>query len=424
MPSPTKLLSNLRFRPARLGAWAFVFALDSFGADWPQFRGPDRNDISQETGLLKAWPAGGPKLAWRTTGLGGGLSGVSVAAGRVYTMGEDAERCYVRALDETTGRLLWSAKVGAIGGGQQYHGPRCTPSVDGNLLFALGQFGDLVCVEWATGKEVWRVNLEKDLGGKMKSGWGYSESPLVDGDQVICSPGGAKGVLVALQIKTGKIIWRSAEWTDKAAYSSVVAATVCGMRQYVQLTGASVGGVNPADGKLLWKAARPGKTAVISTPVIDGDFVYVTSGYDVGCNLFHVEKTGGKLTGREVYANKEIKNHHGGVVKIGDHVFGFSDGAGWVWQDLKTGKPVLVGEQRKLGKGSLTVADGMLYLRLESGKGTVVLLDSTPTGWNENGRFDQPDRSDKNSWPHPVVANGRLYLRDQDVLLAYDVKRR
>ena len=303
MRSSSAIHPRLSFGPALLGACFFFCVADTYGADWPQFRGPNRDDISKETGLLKQWPAGGPKLAWQTTGLGAGLSGVSVAGGRIYTMGEDEESCYVRALDETTGKLLWSAKVGAIGGGQKYPGPRCTPSVDGNRLFALGQFGDLVCLESATGKEVWRVNLEKDLGGKMMSGWSYSESPLVDGDQIICSPGGPKGTLAAVQKKTGKVLWQSAEWTDPSAYCSVVPATICGVRQYVQLTGASVGGVNPADGKLLWKAPRPGKTAVITTPVVDGDFVYVTSSYNIGCNLFQVEKDGATLKAHEVYAN-------------------------------------------------------------------------------------------------------------------------
>ena len=204
----------------------------------------------------------------------------------------------------------------------------------------------------------------------------------------------------------------------------MVLATIGGVRQYVQLTDASVAGVNPAEGKLLRKAPRAGRTAVIPTPIVDGNLVYVSSGYGVGCNLFRVDAADDKFTAEQVYANKEIKNHHGGVVKIGDNVFGFSDGNGWVWQDFKTGKVVFkMGDQKILGKGSVTVADGMLYLRSEGEQGTVVLLDPSPTGWNEKGRFAQSDRSQKNSWPHPVVANGRLYLRDQDILLAYHVKK-
>ena len=412
-----------RATAALIGACALLCNITVRGADWPQFRGPNRDDISQETGLLKQWPAGGPQLAWKTMGLGGGFSGVSVVAGRVYTMGEDAENSYVRALDEATGKVLWSAKVGAVGGGNGRPGPRCTPAVAGDRIVALGQFGDLVCLEAGNGKEVWRTNLNTNLGGVMMSGWGNSESPLVDGDRVICTPGGVQGTLAALGLKTGKVIWRSAEWTDKAAYSSIVPATIDGVPQYIQLTDQNVGGVNSADGKLLWKAARVGRTAVIPTPILAGNLVYVASGYNAGSNLFRIESAGGKFTAQQVYASKEMVNHHGGVVKIGDYAFGYSDKGGWSWQNFSTGELVL-SEQKALGKGSVTCADGLLYLRFETGAGTVVLLDPSPKGWTEKGRFEQPDRSKLNSWPHPVVANGKLFLRDQDVLLAYDVKQK
>ena len=391
-------------------------------ADWPQWRGPARDDISLETGLLKEWPVGGPAQAWKATGLGGGFSGVSVAKGRIYTMGDGQDSSYVRALDEATGKLVWSAKVGAIGGGGGFPGPRCTPSVDGELVFALGQFGDLVCLEAATGRERWRKNMEKDISGKMMSGWGYSESPLVDGERLVCTPGGVSGAIVALNKKTGSAIWRTKEVTDKASYASVVVATIGGVRQYVQITDANVQGINPADGKILWKGARFGKTAVAASPVVVGNLVFVSSSYGIGCNCFRVDGANGAFTAQEVYANKEMSNQHGGVVGLGETVFGYSDGGkGWTWMDVKTGAVVLA-EKSKLGKGSQTVADSLLYLRAEDAKGTVVLLDPSSVVWNEKGRFDQPDRSDKKSWPHPVVANGRLYLRDQDNLFAYDVK--
>lgn len=396
-------------------------------ADWPQWRGPARDDISTETGLLKQWPSSGPALVWKATGLGTGFSSVSVAAGRIYTMGDGTDSSYVYALDEATGKQIWSAKVGAIGGGNGFPGTRSTPTVNGDSVFALGQFGDLVCLESATGKERWRHNLEKDLAGKMMSGWGYSESPLLDGDKLVCTPGGASGTLAALNAKTGAVVWRTADLTDNATYASLVVANIGGVRQYVVLTDANVAGVNPSDGKVLWKAARPGKTAVIPTPVVDGNLVYVTSGYAVGSNLFQVDYAGGKFSAHQVYAEKEMPNKLGGVVKIGNAIFGFADGKGWTCQEFKTGKILWV-DKDKLGAGSLTAADGNLYLRQESGPGagagpgTVVLLEPTLTGWSEKGRFDQPDRSQKADWPHPVVSNGHLYLRDQDTLLAYDVK--
>lgn len=406
----------------------FTLALCAAGtslsaADWPQWRGPKRDGVSTETGLLKQWPAAGPKLAWKAQGVGGGYSGVSVAAGRVFTMGDGADASYVYALDEATGKRLWSAKVGATGGDDKARpGTRCTPTVDKDLVFAMGQWGDLVCLEVATGREVWRRSMTKDFKGVMMSKWGYSESPLVDGDKVIVCPGGKDGLVVALDRKTGKPVWRTKEWTDRASYSSVVIAEWGGVRQYVQLTEAHVGGVDAASGKVLWLAPRSGRTAVIPTPVIDGNLVYVTSGYGVGCNAFRIQSAGGKFTATEVYANKDMKNHHGGVVQVGSNVFGYSDAVGWIWQDLQTGKITDNAGLRKLGKGSVVAADGMLYLRHETDAGTVVLLDGSSPGWKEKGRFNPPDRSDMYSWAHPVVANGRLYLRDWDVLLVYDVK--
>ena len=390
-------------------------------SDWPQWRGPARDDISTETGLLKQWPSQGPAQVWKATGLGGGLSGVSIMANRVYTMGDGADSSYLHALDEATGKLLWSTKVGPIGGGSGFPGPRCTPTVDGDLVFAIGQFGDLVCVEAASGKELWRRNLEKDLSGKMMSGWGYAESPLVDGDKVICTPGGVAGTIAALNRKTGAPIWRTKDLTDKASYASAVVATIGGVRQYVQVTDNNVVGINPADGRVLWRAKRFGKTAVAASPVVADNLVFVSSSYGIGCNCFRVDSANGVFTTQELYASKEMANQHGGLVQLGDKVFGFSDNKGWMWMDLKSGTVALV-EKGKLGKGSQTMADGLLYLRTEDNKGTIVLLDPSSAAWTEKGRFDQPQRSDKRSWPHPVVANGKLYLRDQDILFAYDVK--
>ena len=394
-------------------------------ADWPLFRGAARDDISTETGLLKTWPEGGPALAWKASGIGGGFSGVSVSEGRVFTMGEDPSSSLLFALDEATGKQLWSAKVGPIGGGSGYPGHRCTPTADGNLVFAFGQFGDLVCVDSATGKEVWRKNLEKDFPGSKVPRFGFSESPLVDGDKLIFTPGGPSGCIAALNKKTGEVLWRSADLPDNAAYSSLVVATIAGVRQYVQFTEASVAGVSAVDGRLLWRAdfGRPeGKPCCpISTPVVDGNLVYVSMAYGVGCNLFRVEAADGKFTAERVYANKEMSNHHGGVIKIRDAVYGYSDGKGWVCQDFKTGQ-IIWAEKAKLGKGSLSCADGLLYLRAEDGKGTLALIEPSPAGWIEKGRFDQPERTDKKSWPHPVVSNGKLYVRDQDSLFAYDIK--
>jgi len=271
-----------------------------------------------------------------------------------------------------------------------------------------------------TGKELWRKELVADLGGRMMSGWGFSESPLVDGDLLVCTPGSLKGTVAAFNKLNGNLVWQSGDFTDKAAYASITVARLAGVRQYVVFTDQNVAGISPTDGKVLWKAARPGKTAVIPTPIAYQDHVFVTSGYRIGCNLFKVSGTAGHLSAGQVYANNDLENHHGGVVLIGDHLYGHSDSKGWVCMEFKTGK--LVWADRGVGKGAVTYADGHLYCRSEGGAGTVALVEATARGYLEKGRFDQPDRSKKNSWPHPVIANGRLYLRDQDLLLCYSVK--
>jgi outer membrane protein assembly factor BamB len=385
--------------------------------DWPQWRGPNRTDISTETGLLKEWPAGGPKLVWKATGLGAGFSTVSVVGKRVFTAGDIGDASYILCLDRDDGTMLWKAKLGKTGGGPA--GPRGTPAVDGNLVYELAQNGELVCVQAADGKEVWRKDLKKDFKGAC-GGWLYSESVLVDGNRVICTPGGKQGALLALDKKTGEVFWRCDEWTDNAEYSSPIVETIGGVRQYIQFTGNSVAGVAPDSGKLLWRAERPGRTATVPTPIYKDGFVYVASGYDVGCNLFEVKKSGDTFETAQVYANKNMVNHHGGVVLVGNHLYGYGDGKGWVCQDFKTGD--IAWKKDSVGKGAITYADGHLYLRSEGRKGSVALVEATPEAYKEKGRFDQPERSKVESWAHPVVAGGKLYLRDQDVLLCYDVK--
>ena len=252
----------------------------------------------------------------------------------------------------------------------------------------------------------------------MMSGWKYSESPLVDDERVVCTPGGNEGTVLALHRDTGEQIWRTQDWTDRAGYSSVIVATLHGTRQYVQLTGNSLAGLDPDSGEVLWQAERKGKTAVVATPVVADDIVFVTSAYSVGCNGFRISKNGDKWTTEELYANKNINNHHGGVVLLGDHVFGSSGGT-FRCLDIKTGELAYAG--RSAGKGSTVYADGHFYLRSESG--SIALIEASPDELREKSRFDQPHRSAKRAWPHPVVANGRLYLRDQDLLLCYDVSK-
>jgi outer membrane protein assembly factor BamB len=389
--------------------------------DWPQWRGPNRDGHSPDVGLLKTWPAGGPRLVWKATDMGLGYATVSVVGERLFTMGDKGDANYLIALNRADGKPLWTTKVGRAGapGWGGFAGPRASPTVDHDLVFVVGQYGEVLCAEAATGRELWRKDYVKDFGGKLPE-WGYSAMPLVDGQQVVFAPGGNRGDLVALDKKTGELLWQSKELTDSIHYSSTIVAQIGGVRQYVQLTDASVAGLAATDGRLLWRAPRKGVTAVVPTPICHDGYVYVASGYGVGCNLFKITASGGKFSAEEVYANKVMTNHHGGVVLVGSHLYGFADGKGWTCQDFLTGKAVWQ-EKSKLGKGSLVYADGMLYLRAEAKRGTVALIEATPDGYREKGRFDQPDRSEMNSWPHPVVIAGRLYLRDQDLLLCYDV---
>jgi outer membrane protein assembly factor BamB len=308
--------------------------------------------------------------------------------------------------------------------------------VDGDFVYGIGGQGDLVCLKLADGTRIWEKNLKKDLNGQMMSGWGYTESPLVDGDKVICSPGGANGSLAALNKKTGDVLWRSKDLTEKATYSSSILATIGGVRQYVQTVSAggqdSVGGVAGVaadDGRRLWEYERPAfRTAFIPTPVVHDGYVYITGGYGAGCDLLEVKADNGKFEAEKVYGeNKDMQNHHGGVVLVGDYIYGYSDRGGWTCQEFKTGK-VVWKENRKLSKGSLTCADGMLYLYAEK-DGTCVLIEASPAGWKDHGRFTipkeskaRPPQGGPNIRTHPVVANGRLYLRDQELLFCFDVK--
>jgi len=391
--------------------------------DWPQWRGPHRDGRSSDSGLLQEWPEGGPKLAWKATGLGKGYAGVAVVGDRLYTMGDKDGSSSLIALSADGGKVVWATKVGTAGapGWGGFAGPRGTPTVDGDLILTVDQWGQLACVKAADGKEAWRKSYTNDFGGARPE-WGFSESPLVDGDQVVCTPGGEKGALVALNKLTGELIWQSKDFTDPAQYSSIIAVEIGGARQYVQLTMENVVGIAPKDGSVLWKARRKGATAVIPTPIVDGDLVYVCSGYNIGANMFRVTASDGKFSAEPVYANRSIANQHGGVVKVGDCLYGYCDSKGLTCQDFKTGN-ILWTNKEKVKKGSVSYADGRLYCR-EEDNGALVLVEASPSGFAEKGRFSQPERAKEKAWPHPTIANGKLYVRDQDLLLCYEVKGR
>lgn len=393
------------------------------GDDWPQWRGANRDGICKETGLLDSWPESGPPRVWTAGGLGGGYASPSIVAGKIFGTGYVGGEEVVWALSVEDGKEVWRtafAKVDVAYGEIEYsEGPRATPTIDGDRLFVLGAAGHLSCLETGTGKMVWTKSLAEDFGGEVMSDWGFSEAPLIDGDHVICTPGGAMGTVAALDKKSGEMVWQSKDLQDPAAYTSLVAAELGGKKQYVVLTGASVAGIDPENGEVLWKSERKGKTAVVPTPIVEKDNVWVTSGYGVGSHLFHVDNSGGKFAAELVYDSRKLKNEFGGAIKVGDHVYG-SSGVTFVCMDFETGD--VAWRERTIGSGGLLYADGHFYLRNDRGK--LALIEASPDAYVEKSRFEQGERSEGKSWPTPVISDGRLYLRDQDALICYDIKKK
>jgi outer membrane protein assembly factor BamB len=388
-------------------------------ADWPGFRGPNRDDLSQDKGLLTRWPKEGPKLVWKCEGIGAGYSSVSMMGNKVFTMGDKKDSSYVFGIDRENGKILWEARVGKPGG--NYSGTRSTPTVDGDRVYVLGQFGDFVCLDTGTGQEKWRKNFPSEFGGR-HGFWQYAESPLIDGDRLICTPGGAKAGIVALNKLTGEVIWKS-EVGDWAAYSSIVISLAAGVKQYVQLTADGVVGVAAKDGKLLWRYKKlANNTANIPTCIVLGEQIFCVAGYGKGAALLTLRSDGaGGVKMTEEYYQNEMHNKHGGVVIVGDLAFGDTDDQGKLYcADWKTGKVRWQG-QSKSGRGSisLTCANGHLYLRYSNG--FVALIEASPKGYEEKGLFKIPNGR-SNTWAHPVVCGGRLYIREQDILWVYDVK--
>lgn len=390
------------------------------GPNWPQWQGPTRNGLTEETGLLTAWPEGGPKLLWMKNSAGLGYSGPAVVDGVLFTLGSRDGVEMALAYDASTGEEVWAGKIGDEYENNWGNGPRSTPAVSGGRVYALGAQGELVCFAAKDGAELWRKSLI-EMGGSIPN-WGYSESPLVEGGVVVVTPGGEQGALAALDCQTGEVIWRSTELTDTAHYASIVPAVIQGKPQYVQLLPKRLVGVARDTGKLLWEYGWPGEVAVIPTPIIDGDRVYMTSGYGVGCAMVTITP---EFKVEEAFSNKRMKNHHGGVVLVDGHVFGHSDQVGWVCQELETGK-MKWREEGALDKGAIAYADGHFYCIGED-SGDVALIEATSEGWKQKGRFKLTPQTKLRKdagriWTHPVVVDGKLYLRDQELLFCFDVR--
>ena len=384
--------------------------------DWPQWRGPARDGISTETGLLESWPPGGPPLAWKARGLGEGFASFAVAGGRLFTQGQRDGAQYVIALDEETGEKLWEVPNGSSFHERRGGGPRGTPTVDGGRVYALAANGNLICLQAADGKRIWSTKL-LDRFGARNIRWGISESPLIDGNRLIVNPGGRGASVVALDKNNGNVIWKSQ--SDRAGYSSAVVADIAGVRQYIVLTGAGALGLRAGDGGLLWRYDEiSNRTANVATPIVKGDSVFVSTDYGTGCALLKLEAAGEGIRASEVYFNRDMRNHYGTSVLLGGYLYGFSSRI-LTCMNFHTGE--VAWKARSVGKGQVAYAEGKLYILSEAG--VVGLAEATPKGYHEISRF-AIEHGDLRTWTQPVIANGKLYLRDQDTVSSFDIRAR
>ena len=399
--------------------------------DWPQFRGPLRDGVSADTDLLTKWPEGGPPLVWDTRGAGRGYASLSLVDGRIFTLGDGPSTApdkdeYVSCFDRATGEQLWLKRLGPAwtSGRADWQSSRSTPTIDGDLLYVLTAHGKLVCLKVDTGEPVWEKSLKDDFGGKKGDGWGYSESVLIDGDRLVCTPGGSESTIVALDKKTGERIWTAIRADDRGAgHASIVVSEVGGVRIYVQTTASGALGVRAEDGELLWSYPIDRTTAVIPNPIVRDDLVFFAAGYRRGGALLRQVPTGrGAITMEIVYPLKSaLTNKHGGIVLVGDCLYGDTDSSGIPFcAELITGD--VKWKERGSGRGSvaITAADGHLYLRYSDG--VLALAKASPEAYEEISTFKIPGSGERPSWSHPVIVGGKLYLREQDRILCYDVK--
>lgn len=410
--------------------WLVMPSLADAG-DWPTFRGADRTAVSRESGLLQAWPADGPPLAWKSEGTGRGYTSPAIAGDRIFLVGdgisgvEDTDE-YLMCLSRADGSRLWATRTGPPWqeGSPTWQSSRSTPTVDGDRVYALTAQGILFCCDTSTGQERWRKDLKSEFGGKKADSWGYSESPLIDGDWLVCTPGGEQNTMVALNKTTGETVWTTVREGDRGAgHASIVVSEVGGVRVYVQTTGSGALGVRASDGKLLWSYPIDRTTAVIPTPIVRDDLVFFAAGYKRGGALLRQKEDGeGNVAIEEIYpVTPELANKHGGVVLVGDSLFADSDDAGIPYcANLMTGE--VVWKKRGSGRGSIAIAaaDGCLYLHFADG--TMVLARASADDYIETGSFKVPDSGERPSWAHPVILDGKLYLRENNVLLCYDVQ--
>lgn len=405
-------------------------AVEPLKEGWPQWGGVHRDHKSTEKGLMQSWPDGGPKLLWTFKEAGMGYSSMAVTEGKLYSLGMADGKNFAFCLDAATGKQIWKQETGdsvssyATGWGG---GPRSTPTVLSDRVIVLDDAGNCCSLDKSSGKIQWKTNLIADHSGKMPK-WGFSESPLVDGDRVIVCPGGS-GFMIALELSTGKKLMTSTGYDADPHYVSVIKHNVDGVDCYTTASGNGLVGFAVDDLRTLWTNKSTGaSTATIPTPIIEGNLVYHTAGYKVGCVLVKLSSPDKKtIKAEEVYANMNQSNHHGGVVLVDGNVYGMKQGSGWIVQDLLDGK--VKSEVRVNGEagGSLAYADGRIYVYGEN-TGACYLIDPKAERWSVVGQFTVPakstlDRGKGKVWSHPIVSEGKLFLRDLDLIYVYDVKK-
>jgi outer membrane protein assembly factor BamB len=389
--------------------------------DWPSFHGADRTNKSTETGLLKTWPANGPALLWTITDLGEGYSSVSSGDGLLYIAGKDMNQTNLFCFD-LSGKLVWKKANGkawttTLSWASAYNGARSTPTYDKGVVYHLGEAGRLTAYEAKTGKEIWTKELAKEFEAEIPE-YGYSESVLIDGNKLFVKPAGKKGYQVCLDKRTGETVWTNSSISGTIGYNSSVIDEYGGYRQLVSASSDCFYGIDTNTGKLLWKIDFVNQRELnLTDAVCFNEYVFLTSGYGKGSMLVRLSKSSAGMNAEKVWQSELMDNHHGGVILHNGYVYGSGSNArGWFCLDFLTGKQIWKTE----GKGSLTYADGMLYLLDE--RGTMRLVKATPEKYEKTGEFKVPRGGESMFWAHPVVCGNRLYIRHGDKLFAYDIK--
>jgi len=391
--------------------------------EWPCFHGSDRTNLSDETGLLKAWDEKGPSLLFTISGLGEGYSSTAIAGGVIYTAGSTGNQSFLYAFD-LNGKLIWKKPNGpawsvTVSWASSYNGPRSTPTCDNGVVYHLSEAGRLSAFRAKTGESIWSRDLPKEFNAKMPM-YGYAESVLIDGDNLYVRTGGSKGYQVCLNKRTGATIWTSGDIPGGYGYNSMVIKDFGGFRQIIGATNTCYYSLDARTGRLLWKTDFINQYEINCTDaIVFNDYVFLTSGEGKGCMMIKIKKSGNGIATEKVWETKLMDNYHGGVILYNGNLYGSgSQARDWYCLDFFTGKQMW----KTNGSGSLTYADGMVYFYDE--KGSMKLVKATPEKFEKTGEFRVPEGGKGPYWAHPVVCGGRLYLRHADKIFVYDIRKK